>query len=312
MSKIAFIFPGQGSQYVGMGKDLAQSNHTAASVFAEADKQLGFSLSRLCFEGPEEVLRRTSITQPAILTTSMACYHTLDSEGIKPDYVAGHSLGEYSALVVSGAISFADAVSVVHQRGKLMEEAYPENRGGMAAILGLAAAEVQDVCQKALVYGHLQIANLNCPGQIVIAGERAALQQAVGIAKDAGAKRVVELAVSGPFHSKLMENAGRKFAQTLEKVEIKDPVIPIVANINAELLTSGTEVRTALVKQLSHAVRWEETIKKLYSYGVRVFVELGPEKVLCGLVKKTVQDVMVTNIQDQDSLQKSLTMLKGA
>ncbi|WP_227766720.1 ACP S-malonyltransferase [Zhaonella formicivorans] len=311
MPKIAFIFPGQGSQYVGMGKDFAEHHPAAAAVFAQAEQQLGFSLAKLCFEGPEDVLKQTSNTQPALLTTSIACYEVLKGEGIQPDYLAGHSLGEYSALVAAGSISFPDAVSLVQKRGQLMEEAYPSGQGGMAAVLGLSALQVEKVCKAATSYGLVQPANYNCPGQVVIAGENAALKQAVILAKEAGAKRVVELAVSGPFHSKLMEKAGDKLAAILSEIEVRDPFLPVIANVNAEPLRTGQEVRNSLVKQLSNPVRWEETVQKLYDLGVRIFVEVGPEKVLSGLVKKIVKDVLIANVQDRESLQKTLTALKG-
>lgn len=312
MSKLAFIFPGQGSQYVGMGKELASEYEKVQALFTEADEILDFGLTKLAFEGPERDLRQTSNTQPALLTTSMACYEVLVSQGIKPDYLAGHSLGEYSALVAAQSLPFAQAVKLVRQRGLLMEEAYPSGQGGMAAVLGLATEVVEEICSQARALGIVQVANYNCPGQIVISGENKALELAMDLAKKAGAKRVVPLEVSGPFHSVLMEEAGKKLAAVLDEVEIAPPQIPVIANVNAQPVTRQEEVKPALVKQISHSVRWEETLNKLYDLGVRTFVEVGPGKVLCGLVKRTLKDVLITNVQDIESLEKTLNLLKGA
>ncbi|MDS1029910.1 ACP S-malonyltransferase [Bacillota bacterium LX-D] len=312
MPKIAFLFPGQGSQYIGMCQDLEKNYKIVKQVFETANETLGQDLKRLCFEGPEEDLKKTVNTQPALVTASVACLQVLKAEGISPQFVAGHSLGEYSALVAAGCISFADTVNLVRCRGELMENAFPQGQGGMAAIIGLKAQDVEEVCRNASAYGLVQPANYNAPGQTVISGEKEAIKQALILAQTAGAKKTVELAVSGPFHSELMGGAAVKFAEVLKKVTIKDPQIPIVANTNAQLLSGSEEILTALVKQLSAPVRWVETIEKLHSCGVDTFVEVGAGKVLSGLVKKIVSGVTITNVQDMDSLQKTLSLLKGA
>lgn len=310
MGKIAFVFPGQGAQYVGMGKDVFEKFPLAKAVFLEADRKLGFSLSDLCFNGPEEKLKLTVHTQPALLTTSIACFELIKEKGIMPDYVAGHSLGEYSALVAADALSFSDAVWLVQERGRLMQEAVPPGEGTMAAILGLGIEKVEELCQSASDVGIVEPANFNCPGQIVIAGQTKAVEKAVSLAKGFGAKRAMLLAVSGPFHSSLLKPAGLKLKAALEKVEIKAPTIPLVANISAEKVVEAPKISEGLVQQVGGSVKWEQSVRKMIAEGVTTFIEIGAGKVLTGLIKKIDKDVKTFNIEDESSLQETLTGLK--
>ncbi len=311
MSKLAFLFPGQGSQYVGMGKEMAAHFSEARAIFDQADDCLNMNLSELCFEGPKDVLLQTVNTQPAILTTSMACYRVLASAGIYPDQVAGHSLGEHSALVAAGGIDFSDAVKLVQKRGQWMQEAAGERNGGMAAILGLSAHDVVEVCKQAESCGVVQPANFNCPGQVVISGEQKSLEKAMEIAKDRGAKRVISLAVSGPFHSTLIETAGEKLRSAIEGISLNVPNIPLVANVTSDYIKDLTDLKTCIVKQVSAPVRWEESIKRMIDEGVTTFVEVGPGKVLCGLGRKINKNVKFLNVEDSVSCEKTLDYLKG-
>lgn len=309
MKQVAFVFPGQASQYVGMGKELCHNFPEAAAIFEKADSALGFSLSRLCFEGPQEELNKTAITQPAVLTTSIACLAVLKKSGMPlPAAAAGHSLGEYSALVAADSLSFEDAVRLVRKRGQYMQEAVPLGEGGMAAVMGLSSEEVAAVCRKASVYGVVEAANLNCPGQVVIAGDMAGLRAAEPLLKEAGAKRVIPLPVSAPFHSSLMIPAGEKLARDLEGVTIKDPSIPVVANVSADYVRTGAEVKASLLKQVYSPVRWEESVRFLANSGVQTFIEVGPGKVLSGLIKKTCRDAKLYNVEDLASLEKVLAL----
>ena len=307
--KIAFVFPGQGSQYVGMGKDLYENSAIARRIFEEANDVLGYDLKKMCFEGPEDELKITYNTQPAILVVSTACWSMLKERGISPAAVAGHSLGEYSALVAAGALSFAKALELVRKRGRFMWECAPSS-AGMAAILGLTGDLVQKACDESSPVGVVEIANFNCPGQIVIAGEESALQKAMELCKDHGAKRVLPLQVSGPFHSSLMSEAANKLAVELRQVEISQPACPLISNVTADAAESPEEIRKLLEKQVDSSVRWEESIIKLSSMGIEGYVEVGPGKVLTGLGKKIIKDGKFFNVEDIESLEKILDNLR--
>jgi [acyl-carrier-protein] S-malonyltransferase len=301
---IAFIFPGQGSQSPGMGRELAANYTAAREVFEEADDALGFALSRLCFEGPAEELQLTENTQPAILTVSVAALRAAESEGLpRPAFVAGHSLGEYSALVAAGALSLRDAVRVVRQRGRYMQEAVPVGVGAMAAILGADIETVEAACSEAEREGEVcSPANINSPGQIVIAGSAATVERASALLKERGAKRVIPLKVSAPFHCALMLPAQERLAADLEGVEFKDLSLPLVTNADARLIRSGAQARDALVRQVSSTVRWRESVELLAGEGVGLFVELGPGKVLCGFVRQIAPQARSLNVEDAASL----------
>jgi len=311
MSKLALVFPGQGSQQVGMGKAIAEERPEARQVFEEADGALGFPLSRLCFEGPEEELQLTENTQPAILTTSVALYRALASQGVEPDFVAGHSLGEYSALVAAGALRLDDAVVLVRNRGRYMQEAVPVGEGAMAAILGLGLAEVQEVCSQASDGEVVEPANLNAPGQTVVAGHAAAVQRASAAAKERGAKRVIPLSVSAPFHCRLMRPAQHRLERDLANVTVSDLRVPLVSNVDAAWVRTGAEAVDALVRQVASPVRWEESVRRLVDEGVDQFVEVGPGKVLSGLVRKIAENVRVASIEDPNGLRRLLAEVTG-
>lgn len=309
--KIAFVFPGQGSQHVGMGKDFL-SDHLpqVKALFQEGSEAIGLDLKKLCFEGPEEELTLTANAQPAILLVSLAALEALKSQGIKADFVAGHSLGEYSAMVAAGALRFADAIRTVRNRGMFMQEAVPPGQGAMAALLGLSREAVQAICQEAARSGVVEMANLNAPGQVVVAGEVKAVEAAVNLAQTKGA-RVKLLQVSAPFHCSLMQSAAEKLAQFLQGITIEDLKLSLIANVDAEFITTAGEVRDALIRQVTRPVLWEDSIRRLVQEGVRVFVEVGPGRVLSGLIKRIERGVAVYNVEDMVSLQATVKALKG-
>lgn len=309
---LAFIFPGQGSQSAGMGRDLAENFAAARSVFEEADDALGFALSKLCFEGPDSELQLTENTQPAILTTSVAALRALESEGFpKPDYVAGHSLGEYSALVAAGALTLTTAVKIVRLRGRYMQEAVPVGEGAMAAILGADLKTVEDACEEAHGGGVCSPANINSPGQIVIAGSAAAVDRAIEILKSRGAKRAIRLNVSAPFHCALMMPAQERLAADLAAVEFSNLGVPLVSNVDAAAVRLGAEAREKLIRQVSSPVRWQESVEYLArECGVGTFVEVGPGKVLSGLVRKIASEARCLNVEDRASLEATRDALR--
>ena len=297
MGKIAFVFPGQGAQAVGMGKDAYEQSPAAKAIFDRADAALGFSVSKLAFEGPEDELRQTANTQPALLTVSIALLELYRSQGVEPDYVAGHSLGEYSALVAAGVLDFEDAVKLVRARGLYMEEAVPGGQGGMAAVLGAERDALDALCRSiSETVGLVELANVNCPGQIVVSGTKAGVAAVAERGKEAGAKRVIPLEVSGPFHSSLMQPAADKLAQALAGVEFRDARVPVVANVNAQPVTSGKEIRDLLVRQVVSPVQWEDSVRWLIGQGVDTFVEIGSGTVLAGLIRKIDKSVQVVSI----------------
>lgn len=312
MSKVAFVFPGQASQYSGMGKDLADKYPVARAVFEEADKALGFSISKICFEGTEDELKLTANTQPAILTVSVAAFRVLADRGISPDYVAGHSLGEYSALVAAGGLKFADAVRLVRKRGTYMQDAVPAGQGAMAAILGISPAVVQDACKRAAEGEVCSAANLNSPEQTVISGSANAVKRAVEIASQSGAKRAVILPVSAPFHSALMMPAQEKLEKDLQEVQFSDLQIPLVTNVDADSIRKGEEGRQALVRQVSMPVRWEQSMRMLLDEGVRTFVEVGPGRVLTGIMRQIERSVTTLNVEDEKSLNATIEKIVAA
>jgi [acyl-carrier-protein] S-malonyltransferase len=302
--KIAFLFPGQGSQAVGMGQAFAETSAAARDRFAAADAALGVALSQLCFEGPLERLTLTANAQPAVLSASVVAADALEAAGIRPAFVAGHSLGEYSALVVAGALDFADAVRVVRARGTFMQEAVPEGRGSMAAILGIPEAAIREACAEAEREGTgiVDVANLNAPDQTVISGAVAAVERAMALSRERGAKRTVRLQVSAPFHCRLLRPAAERLAETLQGISVAAPRVPVVRNVDAEPMIEAAEVLPSLVRQVCAPVRWEPSVRRLLKEGVEVFIEVGPGKVLGGLMKRIAEGASVYSVENPDGV----------
>ncbi len=311
MGQIAFLFPGQGSQSAGMGKALHDSFESARAVFAEADAVLGFPLSQLCFQGPDEQLKLTENTQPAILAVSTAAFRVLSDAGVRPDFVAGHSLGEYSALVAANSLSLADALCVVRKRGTYMQESVPVGQGAMAAILGMTADQVEALCREASQGEVLSPANLNTPSQIVIAGTEAAVGRALELAKSRGARKAVLLSVSAPFHCALMQPAQERLAKDLGQISFRNPEYPLINNADVAEVRSSESIADSLSRQVCSPVRWTESIQKLISAGVQLFVEVGPGKVLSGLIRQIDRTVKTANVEDPPSLEQTLEAIKS-
>ncbi|MDD6597589.1 ACP S-malonyltransferase [Anaerovibrio sp.] len=310
MSKLAFVFPGQGAQKVGMGKDFFDNYDVAKKMFKEADEALGYSIMKMCFEGPEEDLKLTANTQPAILTISCIANEILKENGVQPEITGGHSLGEYSALVAAGVLKFQDAVALVHKRGAYMQEAVPVGEGGMAAIIGVDREKIVEICQSVSAESPVQAVNFNCPGQIVIAGATRGVELAVEELKAAGAKKAVILPVSAPFHSTLMKPAAEKLAVELDKVTLSDAKIPVVANVNAQVLTKAEDIKASLVAQAASPVLWEDCVAKMKEFGADVLLEAGPGKTLCGFNRRIDKSIKSLNVEDVESLEKSLDYFK--
>lgn len=316
MSKIAFIFPGQGSQYIGMGKDFYEEFEESRKTYKDADKILDMNLSELCFDGKKEELSKTENTQPAILATSIAILKAVESRGVEADYTAGLSLGEYTSLVYAGALSFEDALKVVVKRAKFMQEAVPIGIGSMAAILALDEDKVSKALEIGNNFGKVEIANYNSPGQIVISGEKQAVKKACEEALNLGAKRAVVLDVSAPFHSSMLEPAGLKLKEELEKIEFHNLNKRLLSNVDAKVVENKEELKDKLIRQLSSSVLWQQSIENMIEDGVDTFVEIGPGKTLTGFVKRIAKnmdkkDIKALNINDIDSFNKTIDILTG-
>ncbi len=310
MPEAAFLFPGQGSQYVGMGKSLCENYPTARVIFEEANEVLGFDLKKLVFEGPEEELKKTKNSQVAILVVSLASFKCLEEKNIRPDVVAGHSLGEYTALVAARVLSLGNALRLVRKRGEFMEEASGKHPGTMAAIIGLESDRIKQVCEEASGSGIVEPANFNSPLQIVLSGEKRAVEEAARIASQKGARKTVFLKVSGPFHSSLMGEASERLAQELKNCDICEPRIPLITNCNADYAKDARAIREALVRQVSHSVQWEPSIRRMLGEGITTFIEAGPGKVLGGLLKRIERRAKIYNVEDRKSLEETVTRVR--
>ena len=311
MDKTAFIFPGQGAQTVGMGKDFYDNFDAAKKLFDEADDALGYSISKICFDGSEDELKLTANTQPAILVVSVIVNEILKSEGVTADIAGGHSLGEYSALVAAGTLKFSDAVKLVHKRGQFMQEAVPVGKGAMAAIIGLDDEVIIQICAEVSSIGEVQAVNFNCPGQTVIAGKIEGVEAAVDKLKSSGAKKAVILPVSAPFHSTLMAPAAEKLAAELDKVELHDAAFPVAANFTGTLETQAADIKENLVAQADHPVKWIACVNAMKNFGAQTFVECGPGKTLCGFNRRIDKKIRSLNVENLDSLRKTLDTLRA-
>lgn len=310
MDKIAFLFPGQGAQYVGMAQDLYESHPGVKELYSAAERVLGFDLAKICFEGPAEVLVQTQHTQPAIFTHSVALWMLLRDNGLKPAFVAGHSLGEYSALVAAGALSFEDALQTVKNRSLLMQQACDSSQGSMAAIIGLTEKDILSICREAASYGVIQLANFNSKDQIAISGERRAVEKGVELAEERGARRAMLLEVAGAFHSELMRPAQEKFGQVIGRLEVKQPEIPMVANVTAEPVTDPSQIKELLTDQITMPVLWYQSMARMYKEGIRTFVEVGPGRVLQGLLKRSFKDATALGVERLPDLEKLIEAAK--
>ncbi|WP_042199988.1 ACP S-malonyltransferase [Paenibacillus camerounensis] len=307
MGKIAFVFPGQGAQAVGMGKDIYDAVPQSRAVFEQGNKALGFDLSHLVFEGPDSELKQTVNTQPALLTTSVAYLAALSDRNIKPDFVAGHSLGEYSALVAAGVLSYEDAVQLVRLRGRFMEEAVPGGQGAMAAVLGAERGALAELCRSISEKGNVvELANVNCPGQIVVSGSQTGVAAVVERVKEAGGKRAIPLEVSGPFHSSMMKAAAERLSAELARVTFNAPAVPVIVNVTAQPVSNPEEIRELLVQQVYTPVLWQDSVEWLIAAGVDTFIEIGSGSVLAGLIRKIDKTVKVVGINSLESVQAEL------